>query len=227
MDRGNKYFDKRMNGRLGRLFYSTWLPPREIIPAKFFPNYIKEDDFVLDIGCSVGINKTFKTKLSKNYFTLDIDPSRNPDYIADAHEFAEKCNLKKKFNVIISLGLLEHIKEPQKVIDQCYIALMGGGRTIHWVPFIYRVHATYGDYWRFTEDGLKHLFRKYKNVKIIPAGGFFSILVKMFNESTAPLKDIGFIIRVLFYPLAYLLVKLDRFTPQEIYCRGYYVIADK
>ena len=61
----------------------------------------------------------------------------------------------------------------------------------------------------------------------MPSDGFFSVCVRMFYEATAPLKDMGFLIRILFYPFAKIIIKLDRFTPREIYCRGYYVIATK
>lgn len=226
MKRGDKYFEKRMNGRLSRLFYATWIPPREN-PKKFFLKYINKNDYLLDMGCSIGSCRTFKEKLNENHHTLDLNSKLNPTYIADAQNFVKKLKLNNKFDVVMSIGLLEHIQEPQKVVRECYNCLKSGGHAIHWVPFIYRVHASYGDYWRFTSDGLKYLFRDFKEVEIIPTGGFFSVLARMFNEATAPLKDIGFFLRILAYPFFYFIVKLDKFTPQELYCRGYYIIAKK
>ena len=230
MRRGSKYFDKRMNGRLSRLFYATWIPPQELMPKEFLEKNISKTDKVLFIGGALAIDKAYNIKadkLSNNFSSLDIDPEKKPTYVSDAQNFVKKFNLSEKFDAVISIGLLEHVEKPEKVIEESFKCLKNGGKSLHWVPFIYRVHASYGDYWRFTIDGLKYLFRKYEDVKIIPSGGFFSVCVRMFYEATSPLKDVGFLIRILFYPLSKLIVKLDKFTPEELYCRGYYIIAEK
>lgn len=231
MDRGNTYFEKRMKGKLSKLFYATWVPPRRLNTEDFIKQNISklnpENRVILDIGCSVGKGRTLNKKLCKNHFTLDIDISLNPDYVGDAQHFVDENKLENKFDFIFSIGILEHIHEPQKVIDEIHRALKDGGKTAHWAPFIYRVHAKYGDYWRFTEDGLKYLFRNYKDVKVEPSDGFFSVAVRMFYEATAPLKDLGFIIRICSFPLVWSIIQLDRFTPQHLYCRGYYITAKK
>ena len=230
MRRGESYFEKRMNGRFSRLFYATWIPPQKLIPKEFLEKNINKSDDVLFIGSALAIDKAYNIKadqLSDKFSSLDIDPGKKPTYISDAQEFVKKFKLNEKFDTVVSIGLLEHVENPQKVIDESFLCLKQGGKSLHWVPFIYRVHASYGDYWRFTIDGLKYLFREYENVKIIPSGGFFSVCVRMFYEATSPLKDIGFLIRILFYPFAKLIVKLDRFTPEELYCRGYFITAEK
>ena len=230
MKRGDKYFNKRLDGKIGRLFSATWTPPRSYIsPLKLISKYISKDTKLLDIGNSISKYRgsTFKYKLCNHHKTLDIDPGVKPDYLGNAQDFVDKFELKNEFDIVMSLGTLEHIEKPQLMVNECYEALKEGGLAIHWTPFIYRVHAKYKDYYRFTDEGLRYLFKDFKKIKIIPTGGFFSILARMFYEATAPLKDIGFIMRVLSYPLFYLMVQLDCLTPQELYCRGYYIIAKK
>ncbi len=181
---------------------------------------------ILDVGNSFGVGRTLeKTKI--NVQTLDIDPKTNPVYVADAQCFVDRLKLNEKFDFIYSIGTLEHIIEPKKMVDECYRALKKGGESFHWVPFIYRVHASYGDYWRFTPDSLRYLFKDYKSIEITPTGGVFSILTRMFYLSTAPLKDLGFAIRVITYPLWWLFCQLDKVLKQDIFCRGYLIKAKK
>ena len=35
------------------------------------------------------------------------------------------------------------------------------------------------DYWRFTEDGIKHLFRKFSKIEICPVRGHFEIIASI------------------------------------------------
>jgi SAM-dependent methyltransferase len=60
-------------------------------------------------------------------------------------------------DVVLATETLEHVKEPDRFLDEAYRCLRGGGRLILTVPFAARWHFIPADYWRFTPSGLLHL----------------------------------------------------------------------
>lgn len=110
---------------------------------------------------------------STRYFpdteTLDIDSSKDVTYPIDVHDM----DFKNKYDNILCFNLLEHCKNPKKVVRNIYNALKAGGKVYIVVPFVYRYHSVGKfkgdkDYWRFTDDGLRVLLKDFKILKIEP-----------------------------------------------------------
>jgi SAM-dependent methyltransferase len=72
--------------------------------------------------------------------------------------------------------VLEHLPDPQACVDEMQRLLRTGGLVLASVPFFYPVHADPYDYQRFTEDGLRHLFRDFKSVEVYRMGGYAGVL---------------------------------------------------
>jgi len=73
-----------------------------------------------------------------------------------------KETVQEKFNTIICIDVLEHVRDPFAVARNIENALNLGGYALIIAPFIYKRHGQ--DYFRYTEEGLKALFN---NVKFI------------------------------------------------------------
>jgi len=118
---------------------------------------------ILDIAphTYVGAKKFFKNALVK---TLDIDPTSNADYICDLAE----ANLvpENYFDIIFCTEVLEHTENPFKCVESMHRILKPKGRIYVTTPFDFRIHNPLPDNWRFTEHGLKILFKKFDNVII-------------------------------------------------------------
>lgn len=67
------------------------------------------------------------------------------------------------------------------------------------VPFIYPYHGgeNMGDYYRFTEDGLKNLFKDFKDVEIIPYGSTLQTLWLLLSYKKRFLKPLNYIFQYL------------------------------
>lgn len=61
---------------------------------------------------------------------------------------------------IFSNNVFEHIMEPWAAAAECVRILKKNGITIHIAPFSWRYHPVPVDYFRYSHDGLKHLFER-------------------------------------------------------------------
>lgn len=53
--------------------------------------------------------------------------------------------------------------------------LRQGGRLVLSTPFVYVIHGSPNDYFRFAADGLDHIFRGFRQVEIHPFGNRFTV----------------------------------------------------
>lgn len=154
---------------------------------KFFDEKIKEIaklKVVFDVGGATRFQKALAPY--KEYFvdcdykTIDIDPEYNPDIVADVHNLPIPENTA---DGVICKSVLEHVKNPFQVVDEIYRILKPGGKCFVSVPFLHAYHgsgdAGYKDYWRFSEDAIKHIFGKFQNIEFCPEMGHFETMANL------------------------------------------------
>lgn len=66
-----------------------------------------------------------------------------------------------KFHLGICMDLLEHVSDPFIVTKNIINSLKPGALLFITVPFVWQIHGDvgYNDYWRFTPQGVKELFK--------------------------------------------------------------------
>ncbi len=129
------------------------------------------DGPILDIGCSY---KSRKNEFDGHYFSLDIDKQTHPMIIGDAMNLPIKKNIIKN---IICFAVLEHVKNPKKVLEESYKCLDKKGIIHISVPFLYFRHD-WCDYYRFTAEGITELLKDFKIITIKKGFcGFFSTII--------------------------------------------------
>jgi len=69
-------------------------------------------------------------------------------------------NLINKYDVVFNHTVLEHIFDFKKAFKN--LCLLSKDVVILVVPFIQEMHGEYGDFWRFTPEAIKILFKKNK-----------------------------------------------------------------
>ncbi len=98
----------------------------------------------------------------KEYYTLDKNKlSDNPNHFnIDLHDIS---NIDKKFDLILVMAVLEHVQNPFIVCENIKKLVNTRGHIYISVPFFYPLHkdphGRFTDYWRFTDDAIKLLFK--------------------------------------------------------------------
>lgn len=169
---------------------------------KFFDKKVKEiskEKNILDVGGGGGFQKYLKEykKYFKdsNYKTLDSAKEYKPDVLGDI------CNIPvadESIDAVICWSVLEHVQDPAKAVKEIYRILKNEGKVLVSVPFLYPYHAQkdiYKDYYRFTEDGVRHLFKNFSKIEICKVKGFFGVTVgllpsKLLKKVLVPLANL-------------------------------------
>ncbi len=101
-----------------------------------------------------------------SYKVMDPVDTYHPDVVGDvmAMPFAEVS-----WDSIICLAVLEHVPRPWDAFQEMYRVLKPGGTVFISVPFLSPYHAMpgyYGDYFRFTEDGIRSLSAPFSSIEL-------------------------------------------------------------
>lgn len=155
----------------------------------------------------------------------DIYPGKKVDFIADAHYLPIK---NESINFIFLQAVLEHVLEPQKVVDECFRVLSNGGLIISEAPFLQGIHENGYDFFRFSPSAHVFLFR---NFYIKSYGPLKGVVLSFFWSLRGLASNyLGMkISRFLFFPLIALFNK----SPNKYnkanwdYCNSSYVVAIK
>ncbi|MBA7608043.1 hypothetical protein ES703_15217 [subsurface metagenome] len=96
---------------------------------------------------------------------LDIDRETKPDYKIDF----EKDSLpfkKNSIDAILIFNLFEHIYNYNFLIKEIFRVLKPGGLVVGSVPFLIRIHPDPKDFFRYTKQALKQIFKENNFSKI-------------------------------------------------------------
>jgi SAM-dependent methyltransferase len=151
---------------------------------------------VLDVGSKHAPYRCYIPAVK--YMRLDIDKKSQPDICCDLHKIDWQSNY---FDTVIATEVLEHLYDPQKVVDEIYRILKPNGICIASTRFIHPYHPDPKDYYRFTWDSLNYLFRRFSKVEVHHHGnkiqaiwqlinvGKISILLNIFNPLLARISS--------------------------------------
>ena len=146
---------------------------------------------IIDIGGGLRISKTQGNIYSKDrawirdylknvdYKILDPVADYKPDIIGDIHSLPLENN---SVDAIICIAVLEHIQNPFQAFDEMHRVLKKDGYCFIYVPFLYYYHAEpgyYGDFWRYTEDGIRHLSKNFSSIEIQNVRGAIETLTRL------------------------------------------------
>lgn len=109
-----------------------------------------QDGLLLD--CGAGLRLTEYT----NVVNLEVVPYRSTDVLGDNERlpFADAS-----FDGVLSLAVLEHVKNPFASAKELVRVLRPGGKLLAVVPLLAPVHAYPHHYYNMTTEGLVNLFR--------------------------------------------------------------------
>jgi SAM-dependent methyltransferase len=199
----------------------------------------KYSGVLYDLGCGESPYRDFFLGYCTEYIGVDWSESVHhitANVIADLNA-ALPIN-SDVADTVISISVLEHLAEPQCLLNEAYRILKPGGHLILQVPWQWWIHEAPYDYFRYTPYGLEYMLKKagFKNINVEPQSGFFSMWILKFNYfSRKSIRGPKWFRPMLHLPLvpiwwfgqviAPLLDRLDRAWLSE--STGYFVTAKK
>lgn len=132
-------------------------------------------------------------KLARSWQYINLDWETHPNIFADV---TRNPIQRESVDCILCTEVLEHLPNPQACVDEIRRLLRDDGLVFASVPFFYPVHADPYDFQRFTEDGLRHLFREFKSVEVHRMGGYLGVLGLLVELGIAGVQGKGLLARI-------------------------------
>jgi SAM-dependent methyltransferase len=126
-----------------------------------------------------------------SYKVLDPVPDYHPDIVGDIHALPFPDSSVEAY---LCIAVLEHIEDPHQAAREMYRTLKPGGMCFVYAPFLYPYHAErgyYGDFFRYTEEAFRHIFKQFKTIEIVNVRGAFETWIYL-----SPLRRIPGIQRI-------------------------------
>lgn len=160
---------------------------------------------LLDVGCGLKPYEKILSPYVKKHYGIEYSPEsgyrgNRADVAADACAipFADSS-----IDTILCTEVLEHVKNPEKVIKEFARILKPNGIVITTAPFFYPIHDSF-DFFRYTDKGIAVIMQRcgFEVEKIVPLSGTGLTVALMFNSY---LFDLGFMWTKWMYPLGLVL----------------------
>lgn len=160
--------------------------------------------------------------------SLDVDPKRQPDIVANVESMDQIAN--SSVDVVFCIEVLEHVTHPETAVAEIKRILRPGGTLIGSTPFLLGIHDPPGDYYRFTKHGLRYLFASYDEVSLRERNGYFAAIAALIYRRfalDAPLGGLAWLKVPIMLILAIALEQLNYFFPSSDGTSGYFFVFRK
>jgi len=171
----------------------------------------------------------------EKYLTLDIRPESGADIVGSVENIPLENG---SVDSIISMQVLEHVKNPAKAVSEFYRVLKPGGHCLITAPQLSELHEEPRDYFRFTKFALEEIFESsgFKIILIEKRGGFWvancqmkiRYAIDLFNlHRHAWLAKIFNPVFLICGRLSILIDGLDKSRANQKHTLGWLIIAQK
>ena len=195
----------------------------------YLANRIKKGSKILIIGGgTIGSGTdnflSMCKKKSIQIDSVDIYFSKNINVIADAHYLPFE---NKSYELVIIQAVLEHVVNPNRVVEEIYRILSNNGIVYAETPFMQCVHEGPYDFTRFSHSGHRWLFKKFKEISSGAIYGAFSSSLFILSYAISGLmrnKTIGILIRILFTRFSKFLDSINDYKSNiDVACGTYFL----
>jgi SAM-dependent methyltransferase len=144
---------------------------------------------MLDVGCGEKPYETFFRPYVTEYIGIEHSATfarthtstrSFADVLYDGHTLPFPDG---HFDTVMSIQVLEHTPEPQRLVDEMGRVLAVGGTLILTAPFSFRLHEEPHDYFRYSPHGLRVLIEHagLELMEVRAQGGLFTVLAHKLN----------------------------------------------
>ncbi len=125
---------------------------------------------ILEIGARKVISSVRSRFKNAQYTGLDIYPGENVDIVGDIHCLSKYFVPDRKFDLIFSSAVFEHLAMPWRAAEEIAKCLKVGGYVFIETHYCYNSHERPWHFFQFSEQALKVLFSKEMGFETIEAG---------------------------------------------------------
>jgi SAM-dependent methyltransferase len=137
------------------------------------------------------------------------DPFVDP-YVDDLEQI-----VAESFPVILCTGLLEHVPDPQRLVDEFHRILAPGGRLILSASAIFPFHGDPYNFFHFTPGGLRYLFREWSGFDVLSGSSAPFETIAILVQRIGLRSDVSPPVRALLRLVYRLTPLLDRFVVRQ------------
>ena len=171
---------------------------------------------LLDVGCGKMPYRDFILKNSQVslYIGADIEDAIVYDHAIKPDVYWDGKNIpieNESIDFIIATETLEHCPHPEIIFNESFRLLKDGGGVFLTTPFIFPLHESPRDEFRFTPFSLERLAKDagFRGIEVQALGGEKAVLAQILAINKNK------IIKALLLPLIYILVKIDK-KPEKL-----------
>lgn len=183
---------------------------------------------ILDVGSRKSpTNVTNYIKSDTKIIYANNNPSDEKDLKINL-EFQQQFE-NKVFDNILLFNVLEHIYNFKNCLNNCYLLLAKKNILYGSTPFLFRIHGSPNDYFRYTEQSLLLALEEagFKDIKIkVLAGGIFISFFSSFSTFTDKIPLFNNIL-LIFCQLLDKLISLFSKNTKYLFPIGYFFYAKK
>lgn len=187
---------------------------------------------ILDIGCGEKPYASVFEGPGKRYFGLDIDIGNNKkvDICGSSLHLPIKDS---SVDTVITNQTIEHVKSPEKFMEEISRILTSGGTLILTAPQLWCLHEVPNDYYRFTRFALELLCQRNRLDVVLlrerfgayaTIGQMISLMIYLPNSKSWLRRQI---VRPLFAAVQLIFLLLDKLFYNPDLTLGYILVASK
>jgi SAM-dependent methyltransferase len=179
-----------------------------------------------------GLDVGSRQRIRRNAITLDVVEAKGVDVVGDAHDLPFP---DFSFDYVWCNAVLEHLRDPRQAANELIRVLKPGGVAFVQVPFLEYVHGWPDDYYRFTLNGLRELFRGLEEVAAGASAGPGQVLPDLVQYYATGFSDIqsrrfwptfcAAVVGVLLLPVRFLDRALRKRPSYWQWARAYYYVG--
>jgi SAM-dependent methyltransferase len=161
-----------------------------------------------DLGCGTKPYHDFIAPLVTQYIGVDWGNTihtKTMDIVADLNK--PLAIEDAVADTVVCFQTLEHLCEPQQLLNEAYRIMKPGAQILLTVPFLWSLHEEPHDYFRYTQYGLKYMFEKagFRDVNVQADTGFWTTHALRLNYQTIRYQaKLGKWVNYLFMPMWFL-----------------------
>jgi len=173
------------------------------------------------------------SNLSDQVCNIDLMPYPNVDMACDCDHLPIRDN---SVDLIISIAVLEHVRNPERAIKEMKRVLKPGGKIFCCIPFIQGFHASPYDFSRRSREGMKELFKDFELNELRNTGGPTSGMLWILQEWIATIFSFGIrplhtailiVLMLLTWPIKFLDILLIHFPTAHHITSAFSIVVNK